>query len=131
MATSIAERPNSVRTEFRRHETRRHAYCENPVRTPPAVRDWRRDGYCESVRIELPSRGVKGISIKLPEPTLRRLRDEARATGRSVAAIVRERVEAGRGDEARSVFALTSDLAGSVRGSRQSATNARRKFRRG
>ena len=54
---------------------------------------------------------MKGITIKLPETTLRRLRQEARATGRSVAA-------------------LTSDLAGSVAGGRKAATNERRKFSR-
>src|SRR5207247_10595757 len=32
---------------------------------------------------------MKGITIKLPEMTLRQLRQEARATGRSVAEIVR------------------------------------------
>jgi hypothetical protein len=73
---------------------------------------------------------VKGITIKLPEPTLRRLKSEARATGRSVAALVRERVEAGSRPDGQSVFSLTSDLAGSVAGSRTPAANTRRKFRR-
>ena len=36
---------------------------------------------------------VKGITVKLPDTTLRRLRQEARATGRSVAALIRERLE--------------------------------------
>ena len=71
---------------------------------------------------------MKGITIKLPETTLRRLRQEAQATGRSVAALVRERVEAPRDRDGRSVFAVTSDLAGSVAGSRKAATNERRKF---
>jgi hypothetical protein len=43
---------------------------------------------------ELPSYYMKGITIKLPEATLRQLRRQARETGRSVAALVRERVEA-------------------------------------
>jgi predicted DNA-binding protein len=72
--------------------------------------------------------GVKGITIKLPEATLRRLKSEARATGRSVASIVRERVE--QPAEASSVYSLTADLAGSLSGSGRSATNSRRKFRR-
>ena len=72
---------------------------------------------------------MKGITIKLPETTLRRLKHEARATGRSVAALVRERVEAPRDGRGRSVFAVTSDLAGSLAGSRKAASNARRKFR--
>ena len=71
---------------------------------------------------------MKGITIKLPETTLRRLRQEARTTGRSVAAVVRERVEAPWDRDGRSVFAVTSDLAGSVAGSRKAATNERRKF---
>ena len=73
---------------------------------------------------------MKGITIKLSEATLRRLRQEARATGRSVAALVRERVEAPPDRDGRSVFAVTSDLAGSLAGGRKSATNERRKFGR-
>lgn len=77
-----------------------------------------------------PIREMKGITIKLPEETLRRLQQEARATGRSVAALIRERVEAPEDRDTRSVYGLTSDLAGCVTGSRTAATNARRKFRR-
>jgi predicted DNA-binding protein len=73
---------------------------------------------------------VKGITIKLPEETLRRLKDEAASTGRSVAALIRERIEAPSDRDTSSVFALASDLAGSVEGPRRSATNERRKFRR-
>jgi len=73
---------------------------------------------------------MRGITIKLSETTLRRLRQEARAAGRSVAALVRERVEASSETTGRSVFAVTSDLAGSVTGSRRAATNTRRRFRR-
>lgn len=73
---------------------------------------------------------MKGITVKLPESTLRRLRDEARASGRSVAAVVRERVEAPLEETAGSVHAKTADLAGSLSGRRQAATNARRRFRR-
>ena len=71
---------------------------------------------------------MKGITIKLPETTLRRLKQEARATGRSVAALVRERIEASPRRGSRSVYAITSDLAGSVEGVREPATNKRRKF---
>jgi predicted DNA-binding protein len=73
---------------------------------------------------------VKGITIKLPEETLRRLQKEARATGRSVAALIRERVEIPHGDNEGSVYALTEDLAGSVKGGHKTATNDRRRFRR-
>lgn len=73
---------------------------------------------------------MRGITIKLPDATLRELRNQARETGRSVAALVRERVESPRDDANPSVFALTSDLAGSLAGGSHSATNARRKFRR-
>jgi predicted DNA-binding protein len=73
---------------------------------------------------------VKGITIKLPEETLRRLQEEARATGRTVASLIRERVEAHASGEVKSVYALTRDLCGTVEGSRASATNSRRKFRR-
>ncbi|HEU4619850.1 MAG TPA: CopG family transcriptional regulator [Gammaproteobacteria bacterium] len=72
---------------------------------------------------------MKGITIKLPASTLKRLEQEARASGRSVAAIVRERVEA-QPDARDSVYALTHDLAGSVAGGRKAATNERRKFKR-
>src|SRR2546429_8348552 len=36
---------------------------------------------------------MKGITVKLPDTTLLRLRQKARATGRSVAALIRERLE--------------------------------------
>ena len=72
---------------------------------------------------------MKGITIKLPESTLRRLRKEARETGRSLAALIRDRLEASSPD-AGSVHALASDLAGSLEGSRRAATNERRRFRR-
>jgi hypothetical protein len=74
--------------------------------------------------------GMKGITIKLEEKTLRQLRQEARVTGRSVAAVVRERVETSSSQGTESVFTLTSDLAGSLAGGRRSATNARARFRR-
>ena len=74
--------------------------------------------------------GMRGITIKLSEATLRQLRHEARETGRSVAALVRERVEAEPHGANSSVFAITSDLAGSLAGSRRAATNTRRRFRR-
>jgi hypothetical protein len=73
---------------------------------------------------------MKGITIKLPEETLRRLRKEAQATGRSVAALIRERVETPQDEDTGSVFGLTADLAGAVAGRRTAATNARRRFRR-
>jgi len=73
---------------------------------------------------------MKGITVKLPETTLRRLRQEARATGRSVSALVREGVEALPRRGGRSVYEITSDLAGSVAGNREPATNKRRKFAR-
>ena len=72
--------------------------------------------------------GMKGITIKLPEATLRQLRHEARETGRTVAALVRERVEVPRDRADGSVFAITSDLAGSLAGGSRPATNDRRKF---
>ena len=73
---------------------------------------------------------MKGITIKLPDETLRRLRKEAEATGRSVAALIRERIEIPLHRGTESVFALTEDLAGSLAGGRRAATNDRRKFRR-
>jgi ribbon-helix-helix CopG family protein len=73
---------------------------------------------------------MRGITIKLPESTLRQLKQEARATGRSVAALVRERVTAPVDRGGRSVFAVTSDLAGRLAGGRRAATNERRKFGR-
>ena len=72
---------------------------------------------------------MKGITIKLPEATVLQLRRQARQSGRSVAALVRELVDAppqGGG----SIYAITSDLAGSLAGGGEPATNARRRFRR-
>jgi hypothetical protein len=73
---------------------------------------------------------MRGITIKLPETTLRRLRQRARDSGRSVAELVRERVEAAPDRDGGSVYELTADLAGSLAGGRRAATNARRRFRR-
>jgi hypothetical protein len=73
---------------------------------------------------------MKGITIKLPADTLKALRDEARATGRTVTDVIRERIEAAAPDQSGSVHALTSDLAGSLAGSGRSATNLRRRFRK-
>ena len=75
------------------------------------------------------SMAMKGITIKLPETTLRRLEQEARASGRSVAAIIRERVEA-QPHAGESVYSLTRDLAGNLSGRSKAATNERRKFKR-
>jgi len=69
---------------------------------------------------------MKGITVKLPDTTLRRLRQEARATGRSVAVLIRERLEAVPRRGSRSVNEITSDLAGRVAGNRKAATNDRR-----
>jgi hypothetical protein len=73
---------------------------------------------------------LKNVSIKLAETTLRRLRQEARTTGRTVAALIRERIEDPVAPGGRSVYDLTSDLAGSLAGSQLAATNQRRRFRR-
>jgi len=73
---------------------------------------------------------MKGITVKLPNTTLRRLREEARATGRSVAALIRERLEVAPRRGGRSVYEITADLAGCVAGDRKPATNDRRRFSR-
>jgi hypothetical protein len=73
---------------------------------------------------------MRGITIKLSEATLRRLRREADATGRSVADLVRERLDSAAFQASDSVHARTSDLAGSLAGSRKAATNQRRRFRK-
>jgi hypothetical protein len=72
---------------------------------------------------------MKGITIKLPEAVARRLKEQASESGRTVAALVRERIEAPPAG-ARSVYTISADLAGSLAGSKLPATNARRKFRR-
>jgi predicted DNA-binding protein len=71
---------------------------------------------------------MKTLTVKLPEQTLKQLKDEAHATGRSVAALVRERIETPPQDQ--SFHALAGDLAGSLSGSPKAATNKRRKFER-
>ena len=71
----------------------------------------------------------KRITIQLPKAVARQLRDQARQSGRSIAALVRERIEAPANDRG-SVYAITADLAGSLAGSRLSATNTRARFRR-
>jgi plasmid stability protein len=74
---------------------------------------------------------MRGITIKLPEATLRRLDVEAKATGRSIAAVVRERLDADVRPVSGTLHDLAGDLAGALTGSRLAATNERRKFRRG
>ena len=71
--------------------------------------------------------GMKGITIKLPDALAQRLRQQARQSGRSVAALIRERIEVSPGE---SVYALSADLAGSLAGRRSAATNARTRFKR-
>jgi type IV secretory pathway TrbL component len=73
--------------------------------------------------------GMKGITIKLPEAVVRQLREQARQSGRSVAALIRERIEAPPHDGG-SVYAISADLAGSLAGSRLAGTNTRARFRR-
>ena len=75
---------------------------------------------------------MRGITIKFTEETLEWLRVEANARGRRLATFLRDLVEEKRDAEqaSASVFSLTADLAGSQKGSRASATNARRKVRR-
>jgi predicted DNA-binding protein len=73
--------------------------------------------------------GMKGITIKLPEAVAQQLRDQARQSGRSVAALVRERIEAPLRD-GKSVYDVSADLAGCLAGRRLPATNARARFRR-
>ena len=73
---------------------------------------------------------MNAITIKLSEATLRRLRLEAQATGRSVAQLIRDCVEGPSRDGAESVHALASDLAGSVAGRGRAASNERKRFRR-
>ena len=73
--------------------------------------------------------GMKGITIKLPEALARQLKEQARQSGRSIAALIRERIETPLRDDG-SVYAISDDLAGCLAGSRLPATNARRRFRR-
>jgi hypothetical protein len=73
---------------------------------------------------------MNGITVKLPESTLRQLRQEARETGCSVAALIRGRLEAPSRRGSRSVYEITADLAGCVAGDRRPASNNRRKFAR-
>jgi hypothetical protein len=72
--------------------------------------------------------GMQGITISSRSPR----HDNSgrkRQSGRSIAAIIRERLEAPPRDRG-SVYAVSADLAGSLAGRRLSATNARARFRR-
>jgi hypothetical protein len=73
---------------------------------------------------------MRGITIKLPDATLKRLADEARASGRSIAAVVREKLDARKAEGGLTVYEQAGDLAGVLHGSHRSATNDRPKFRR-
>ena len=72
---------------------------------------------------------MKSLTIKLPEPIARKLREQAQESGRSVAALIRERLETPE-DVVGTVYALSADIAGSLAGSRLPGSNARRRFRR-
>jgi predicted transcriptional regulator len=72
---------------------------------------------------------MKGITIKLPEAVVRQLKEQARQSGRSIAALIRERIAAPP-SVASSVYAISADLAGSLDGSGVPAANRRRRFRR-
>lgn len=72
---------------------------------------------------------MKGITVKLPESTLRQLRQRARRSGGSVSAVIRELLEREPPEE-ETVYTLVADLVGSQHGSARGATNERRKFRR-
>lgn len=69
---------------------------------------------------------MKGITSKLPDATLRQ---HAGQSGRSVASLSRELVDAPLSG-GQPVYAITADLAGSVSGSRRPAANSRSRFRR-
>ena len=71
---------------------------------------------------------MKGITIRLPDDTLQALAAEARASGCSIAAVVRSRLDAPPRAEDGSVYAQARDLAGILVGSRTPASNDRRKF---
>jgi len=73
--------------------------------------------------------GMKGITIKLPQVIARQLREQARQSGRSVAALIRDRIEAPPRDGG-SVYTISADIAGSLAGRRSAATNARARFQR-
>jgi len=72
---------------------------------------------------------MRGITIKLSEAVARQLRHQARQSGSSVAALIRERIGAPPADGG-TVYAVSVDLAGSLAGGRMPATKARTKFRR-
>jgi predicted transcriptional regulator len=73
---------------------------------------------------------MKAITIKLSDEMLRQLQEEAKSTGRSVSAVIRERVQTSSDGNAESIYALTSDLAGTLAGVPKAATNNRRRFRK-
>jgi hypothetical protein len=73
---------------------------------------------------------MTGLTIKLPEEVLRQLQHEARAAGRSVAALIRDRITKSNVRSDDSFFGPAPDLAGSIAGARQAATNVRRRFRK-
>jgi predicted transcriptional regulator len=72
---------------------------------------------------------MKSLTIKLPESVARRLQQQARQSGRSVAALIRERLETAE-NGAGSVYALSADIAGSLAGGRMPGSNTRRRFPR-
>jgi hypothetical protein len=76
---------------------------------------------------------MRSITVRLLEAMHRALAAEAQASGRSIAAVVRSRLEASAARSSQSdpsVYARARDLAGVVAGSTASASNDRRRLRR-
>jgi predicted transcriptional regulator len=73
--------------------------------------------------------GMKSLTIKLPESVARKLQELAQESGRSVSALIRERLETPE-DVGGTVYALTADIAGILAGGRMPGSNSRRRFRR-
>ncbi|MBL8952606.1 MAG: hypothetical protein JNK82_17635, partial [Myxococcaceae bacterium] len=64
---------------------------------------------------------MKGISIKLPEETIRRLRNEAYETGLTLGELIRMKLSEPSQPYGATVWDLSHDLLGTVDGGKRSA----------
>jgi hypothetical protein len=73
---------------------------------------------------------VENVTMKLERRHIQRLRDRARATGRSQAALVRELIDRHLGETTPSLHDRAHDLCGSVAGGKDMSTRPLRGFGR-
>jgi Ribbon-helix-helix protein, copG family len=88
-----------------------------------------KDGYCLRATKRIPSLPMETVTLKLDRRHIQILKDRAKATGRSQAAVIRELIEQHLGgDNSDSLHDRAKDLCGSVSGSKNMSTRKLRGY---